>query len=123
MPDQTKFEEIFKGLRTILQKHEKNLVVIHNNDKNYYLDTPFSEKWGKALMFGAAHVKKNYVSFYLFPVYMFPDLLDSASPALKKRMQGKSCFNFSTLDDSLLKELEQLTERSIERARQEKLIV
>jgi hypothetical protein len=48
----------------------------------------------KVIFFGAAQIKKNYVSFYLMPVYMFmfPKLLDNISPELKKHMQGKSCF-------------------------------
>ena len=72
---------------------------------------------GKPLFFGAAKVNKNYVSFYMMPVYMFPDLLDGISPALKKRMQGKSCFNFKTADASLFNELDQLTQRSLDRMR------
>jgi hypothetical protein len=31
------------------------------------------------------------------------------SPELKKRMQGKSCFNFTTPDEKLFKELAKLT--------------
>jgi hypothetical protein len=34
------------------------------------------------------------------------------SPALKKRMQGKACFNFTEVDPALFRELKQLTERS-----------
>jgi hypothetical protein len=33
------------------------------------------------------------------------------SPALKKRMQGKACFNFTAIDRELFEELEQVTER------------
>jgi hypothetical protein len=43
-----------------------------------------------------------YVSFYLMPVYMYPDLVDGISLELTKRKQGKSCFNFETVDDHLL---------------------
>jgi hypothetical protein len=43
------------------------------------------------------------------------------SPELRKRMQGKSCFNFSTIDESLFRELADITARVIpgfeERAR------
>jgi hypothetical protein len=42
------------------------------------------------------------------PVYVFPDLLASVSPALRKRMQGKSCFNFRHVDHELLHELASL---------------
>lgn len=55
---------------------------------------------------------KNYVSFYLMPVYAQSALQDAISPALRKRMQGKSCFNFVAVDEPLFQELTQLTARS-----------
>ena len=48
------------------------------------------------------------------PVYGRPELLDAVSPQLRRRMQGKSCFNFSAIDESLMSELEALTQRSFE---------
>ena len=42
-------------------------------------------------------------------LYTSPDGIKTISPDLKKRMQGKSCFNFKTVDDNLFKELENLT--------------
>jgi len=54
------------------------------------------------------------------PVYMYPDLLETISPALKKRMQGKSCFNFKNVDENLFSELETLTRLGFERFKQEK---
>jgi len=51
-------------------------------------------------------------------VYMFPDLLNELSPALKKRMQGKSCFNFKSIDEEQLAELRELTKRGAARAKQ-----
>jgi hypothetical protein len=56
------------------------------------------------------------------PVYMFPDLLDSVSPQLKKRMQGKSCFNFKGADETLLAELAELTAQSMARLENEHLL-
>ena len=67
-------------------------------------------------------IKKNYVSYYLMPVYMFPDLLNDIPDNLKKRMQGKSCFNFTSLDDELIDKLTDLTNKSLARVRQEKLL-
>ncbi len=55
------------------------------------------------------------------PVYMYPDLLEGISPELKKRMQGKSCFNFKTLDDAQVEELARLTEQSFARVKREAL--
>jgi hypothetical protein len=37
-------------------------------------------------------------------------------------MQGKSCFNFTSVDEKLFNELAELTERGYERFKQEKLI-
>jgi len=105
------FEPIFQRLRSILQPFEKRLTVTADTTEGYSLDTPFaSEKYQKPLFFGAAQMKKNYVSFYLMPVYIYPDLLNGMSPELRKRMQGKSCFNFSKLDEALLAELAMLTQ-------------
>ncbi|MFL5778422.1 MAG: hypothetical protein ACJ761_05725 [Chloroflexota bacterium] len=49
------------------------------------------------------------------PVYAFPELLVDVSPELRRRMQGKSCFNFSRIDEPLIGELEELTDRSLAR--------
>ena len=64
--------------------------------------------------FAGTRVGKNYVSYYLMPVYGLPELLAGISPELRRRQQGKSCFNFSAIDESLMAELEVLTERSFE---------
>ena len=57
---------------------------------------------------------KNYVSFYMLPIYTWPQLLDGMSPALRKRKQGASCFNFSAVDEDQMAELAALTERSFQ---------
>ncbi len=59
------------------------------------------------------HVSSD--GYYLMPVYVEPSLLDSVSPELKRRMQGKSCFNFTTVDEGLFAELEALTRTGHER--------
>jgi hypothetical protein len=65
--------------------------------------------------FGGVRVGKRYVSYYLMPVYVEPSLLDEVSPALRRRMQGKSCFNFTSVDEGLFAELTELTRRGFER--------
>ena len=119
MADKANFDSIFARLKPILQDYEANLEVKADEPGNYYLNTPFSEKYGKELFVGAVQTKKNYVSFHLMPVYMYPDLLDGISPGLKKRMQGKSCFNFASENDELFDELADLTRKGMERVRQE----
>ncbi len=122
MPTQEDFHLIFKQLKGILQKYEPRLVVVHDQPENYYLDAPYSEKYKKDVFFGAVQVKKNYVSYHLMPVYMYRDLLDDISDDLKKRMQGKSCFNFKSSDKKLFDELARLTRKSVERVKREKLL-
>ena len=116
------FPLVFEQLKRILQKYEAHLRVTQNAPDHYSLNTPFSEKWRKELLFGALHVKKNYVSFYLMPVYMYPDLLAGLSDGLQRRMQGKSCFNFKAVDKDLFKELARLTQKSVARVRQDQLL-
>ena len=117
MSPQSEFPLVFEGLKNILKPFEPNLTVTADTPRGYSLDGPYSEKWQKQLFFGAARIQKNYVSFYLMPVYMFPDLLKDISPELKKRMQGKSCFNFRKVEPDLFKELAELTHKSIEQFR------
>lgn len=115
MKSQTDFTPIFQQLKSILQSFAPKLTITADTEKAYSLDGPYSEKWKRKLFFGSAQIKKNYVSFYLMPVYMHPDLLNGISPELKKRMQGKSCFNFKKIEPDLFKELTNLTKRSFER--------
>jgi hypothetical protein len=120
MPSPTNFPLVFEQLKAILKPYAKNLTITADTSTAYSLDGSYSEKYKKAIFFGAAQIKKNYVSFYLMPVYMFPELLKGVSPELKKHMQGKSCFNFKKVEPDLFKELKQLTRLSVERAREAK---
>jgi hypothetical protein len=80
-----------------------------NDESELCLYTRYVQKNKKPLFFGAVQVRKAYVSYHLMPVYVRPALLAALSPELKKRMQGKSCFNFSAIDKPLFKELSALT--------------
>ena len=51
---------------------------------------------------------KNYVSYHLMPVYMNGVWQKRISPELKKRMQGKACFNFSEVNPALFRQLTDL---------------
>jgi hypothetical protein len=95
----------FVELRKILAPYASKLAATRDDDKELYIDTRHIQKNKKPLFFGAVQVKKSYVSFHLMPVYTQPELLGSASPELKARMQGKSCFNFSAPEPELFKEL------------------
>ncbi len=115
MAVQSEFPAVFKKLKSIIEPCSSKLIIKIDTSEGFSLDGAYSEKWKKEMFFGAAQIKKNYVSFYLMPVYMYPDLLKNISPELKKRMQGKSCFNFKKVEPLLFDELAQLTQRGFER--------
>ena len=119
MPTHNNFPLVFEQLKSILQPYAQNLTVKADTSDTYYLDGPYSEKWKKEVFFGSTQIKKNYVSFYLMPVYMYPELLKDISPGLKKHMQGKSCFNFRSVEPELFEELKDLTRRGADKFKQE----
>jgi len=57
-------------------------------------------------------VGKAYVSYHLMGITV-PTVQDGMSKALKARMQGKTCFNFTSLDEATITELDRLTSSSI----------
>ncbi|HEX9330960.1 MAG TPA: hypothetical protein VF896_03655 [Anaerolineales bacterium] len=119
MSPQNDFPLVFEQLKAILKPYAEKLILTTDTPEAYYIDGPYSEKWKKQLFFGSTEIKKNYVSFYLMPVYMYPDLLKDISPELKKHMQGKSCFNFKKVEPDLFEELTELTRKSVERFQKE----
>jgi hypothetical protein len=62
--------------------------------------------------FAGVRVAPRHVAFHLMPVYSHPALLEDVSPALRKRMKGKTTFDFSVADEDLFAELDELTARS-----------
>jgi hypothetical protein len=105
----------FDALKRLLTRHGAKLGVAKNKPSDYWAVVRGVEFRGKPLFFGGVREGKNYVSFHLLPVYAFPELLRSLSPALKKRMQGKACFNFTAPDPALFRELAELTDAGLER--------
>ena len=109
MPGKADFTEVFEQLKSIFKPYAKKMDVSQDNDQCYMLDTRYIMKNKQPLCFGGVRLGKNYVSFYLMSVYASPHLLKNISPELKKRMQGKSCFNFKEVDKKLFGELKALT--------------
>jgi hypothetical protein len=119
MSPQSEFPIIFEHLKAILKPYVKQMKVKIDSANGYSLDGRYSKKWKKELFFASVQIKKNYVSFYLMPVYMFPELLKGISPELKKHMQGKSCFNFRKIEPALFKELAELARTGCEKFQEE----
>jgi hypothetical protein len=108
-------QPIFTALKALMQPLESKLVLKSDDPERYYLDSHRRRADGYVFGFGGVEIKKNYVSYHLLPVYETPALLEGISENLRKRMQGKSCFNFKTLEPDLTIELRELTARAFAR--------
>jgi hypothetical protein len=98
------FADVFAALKPVLSKHDDKLQVKADSPTDYMLHTrrpsPFPQHKGEPLFFASIRLGKAYVSFHLMPLYMCPELKSQIGPALKKRMQGKACFNFKGVPDA-----------------------
>jgi hypothetical protein len=108
MPDD--FQSVFAALKAIFADVAQELEVTADQPAEYTLvarvPSPMKQHKGQPMWFGSVRLGKAYVSFHLMPLYMNETLTAQLSPALKKRMQGKTCFNFKIVpDDMLLTEL------------------
>ncbi len=109
------FDQVFAQLKNVLAKRRGHLAVTENTASVFSVScttpSPFPQHKGHPMWFGSVRKGKAYVSFHLMPLYMNPPLMSAVSPGLKKRMQGKTCFNFKTAPEpELLAELGQLVE-------------
>ena len=115
-------ENTFAILRGILAAQSKRLIVTVDKPGDYQVGSPtMQDRIGRPLFDAAVQTRKNYVSYHLMPVYVRPELLKTLSPRLTKRMQGKSCFNFTTVDPDEAKELSAVTRTGIAAFRDLKL--
>jgi hypothetical protein len=99
------FAQAFFGLKQIFGPYTKSLNVNADTRTRFYLETKSASYKGKPLFFGAVISGRAYVSFHLMPLYWDETLAKKLSPDLKKKMQGKSCFNFTAPDPKLFREL------------------
>jgi hypothetical protein len=113
--------EIFQALKALLKPYAPKLTVTEDSAKSFYLVTKSASWKGKPMFFGAV-IQKSYVSYHLMPLYWKPELMKGMSPELRKRMQGKSCFNFKKMEPALFKELATLTRTGFESYREAKLL-
>lgn len=106
-------ESVHERLKEILSGYASDeLVITKDGPTGMALEVRGLEgkPWGYV---GGTRLGRSYASYYLMPVYADPGLAASISPALARRRHGKSCFNFTRIDEPLLAELVELTARGI----------
>jgi hypothetical protein len=106
----SEFEPVFQVLRGIMLAHAEGLTVGRDAPGDLVVRLPGIDPKTKAPgWFGSVTVKRSYVAYHLMGLYTRPEPADAISPALAKRRQGKTCFNFKRIDEDLFAELERLT--------------
>ncbi|MCP1198209.1 DUF1801 domain-containing protein [Notoacmeibacter sp. MSK16QG-6] len=102
----------FTILCDLLRPYSSDMTVQADTENTFLLEEERSGE--KPQMFARVHIGKRYTSFHLMPIYCHPGLLDGMSEQLRKRMQGKSCFNFTSGEQIPRDELQDLIRRSYE---------
>ena len=107
------FAEVDRRLRQLLEPLRSKLAVTRDGPGGMAVEIPGLEgrPWGYV---AGVRPGKRYVSFYLMPVYASPELAATMSPELRRRMQGKACFNFTRIDEPLFAELTRLMHAGLE---------
>ena len=108
---ESEFPVLFERFKAILEPYASRMYVSMDAPGMYGLDLAPEPDRKPATWFAGVRLGKRYVSYHLMPVYSDPSMLDDVSPELRKRMQGKSCFNLTTVDEGLIDELAALTAR------------
>ena len=100
-------------LRKLFDPYRASLTVSKEAPDGIFLELPGYEgkPWG---FVGGTRLGKRYTSYYLMGAYD-GSLQSLMSPELRKRMQGKTCFNFTHVDEALFAELAGLTKVAIAR--------
>lgn len=100
----TDLAAVHERLLSILEPYRATLEATRDGPGGLTLEIAGLEgkPWGYV---AGTRVGKRYVSLYLMGVHGQPQLLAGMSPGLRRRMQGKACFNFSSIDEVLLGEL------------------
>lgn len=108
------FAKTFALVKRVFQSAARRAVVTADTASLYRFASPtVKDRVGRPLMVGSVEIKKTYVSVHLIPVYASPTLAATVSPALKKRMQGKACFNFTVIEPGHLVELGALVRKGM----------
>jgi hypothetical protein len=106
------FEATFATLKDVLRRQAPKALVVRDLPGDFQIASPtLVDRIGRPLTLAMVQIKKSYVSFHLIPVYADQALSKMISPSLQKRMQGKACFNFTSVEPAHVKELATLTKK------------
>jgi hypothetical protein len=115
-------EAVFVALRETLRAHRGTLSVGADTPVRFCLEASVGPAtlaaWGgrvrrRTIPVAWVECGKANVSLHLMGLAGNPALLANLSPSLRARLQGKTCFGFRTVDDTLIAELDAVTGAAI----------
>jgi len=116
------FHSVFIRLRKILRAHAPMLSVKEDSALCYSLEAGVGpaavRAWGgrmkrRTIPVAWVQIGKTCVSYHLMGICADAALRDGMSEGLRTRMQGRTCFNFTSIDEALFKEPEPLTAKAV----------
>jgi hypothetical protein len=98
--------EAFEALKSVLVAQSNGMQVAQDGPNGYalHIGGPI-ELAGRTLpdlFFAAVKEGKNDTALHFFPIYSHPQQFADLPATLRKKMTGKSCFHFKTVDTDLL---------------------
>lgn len=108
------FDDTFSALKAVLAPYAPRLHVSADAPATYMLDGEYAAALKRPMFFAGVRAGRAYVSFYLMPVYSNPELMGRISDSLRRRLHGKSCFNFTRPEPELFAELSALVRNGFE---------
>jgi hypothetical protein len=117
----SELKPVFDRLRELLAARASEFALAYATTDRYGLEAPIGpatlRSWGgkvrkPTIPIGWVEIRKAYVSYHLMGVGGNTKLLATLSQPLRARMQGKACFNFDAIDETLMRELETVTAES-----------
>jgi hypothetical protein len=115
-------QRVFARLREVLLAHQAGFSVSHDTAGRYGLEARVGpatvRAWGgkikmERIPIAWVEVRKSYVGYHLIGLDGNAKLIASLSAPLRAQMQGKTCFHFNTVDETLLLELRRVTADSL----------
>jgi len=109
---------LFRSLKNLLVSVMEGMEVAVDEPCLFQVNTGQLDHKGRPVLFAMVKTGKKEVSFHLMPLYCHPELVETLSPELKKKMRGKTCFHFRKLNKELSDDLEKLVQHSLHILRQ-----
>jgi hypothetical protein len=97
-------KETFEALKALLVAHSEGLRITRDGalGPGSIVVGPKSSARPWRDFFAAVREGKSDTALHFMPIYSHPDSFEDLPPSLRKKLTGKSCFHFKTVDAETL---------------------